>query len=225
MKLENLEEFEIHNFLNEYIEGRNIFDREASYDFCYNYFRSFYENNCVEKISYIENLEVSCLQLAFYLASWGMYRGSSKLFQKSIKVYEEIIEEISKELFLWEIDVDNYDKNNIDAILKFKNKIEKSFEVQGINASDTLTTKIMMGVFGCVPAYDYYFTRGLKTKTLNKKSLTEINEFYDKNCNVIDQFYGNENFKTFDVKTKKSKFNYKKAKIVDMIGFTLGGKI
>lgn len=154
-----------------------------------------------------------------------MYRGSSKLFQKSIKVYEEIIKEISKEHSLWEIDVDNYDKNNIDAILKFKIKIEKSLEVYGINASDTLTTKIIMGVFGCVPAFDYYFKKGLKVKTLNKNSLTEIKEFYDKNCNVIDLFYGDENFKTFDVTTKDTRFNYKKAKIIDMIGYILGEKI
>jgi len=225
MKLEKLEGFEIHSFLDEFNEDRDVFDREASYDFCYNYFRNFYEDNCIEKIYSLDNLEVSCLQLAFYLASWGMYRGSSKLFQKSIKVYEEIIKEISKEHSLWEIDVDNYDKNNIYAILKFKIKIEKSLEVYGINASDTLTTKIIMGFFGCVPAFDYYFKKGLKVKTLNKNSLTEIKEFYDKNCNVIDLFYGDENFKTFDVTTKDTRFNYKKAKIIDMIGYILGEKI
>ena len=34
------------------------------------------------------------LQLAFYLASWGMYRGSSFLLQKDYKVHEAVVKEL-----------------------------------------------------------------------------------------------------------------------------------
>lgn len=36
------------------------------------------------------------LQLAFYLASWGMYRGSSFLLQKDYKIYIPVVEEVLK---------------------------------------------------------------------------------------------------------------------------------
>ena len=32
-------------------------------------------------------------------------------------------------------------------------------------ASDTLVTKVMLGVFGCVPAFDTYFTTGFRAST------------------------------------------------------------
>jgi hypothetical protein len=95
--LQELEYSEIYNLLSEYNEdNRYIIDREASYHFCYNYFRNFYEKDCIEKISSLNNIEISCLQLGFYLASWGMFQRKSKLFNKSILVYEEVIKEISK---------------------------------------------------------------------------------------------------------------------------------
>jgi len=42
------------------------------------------------------------LHHAFYLASWGMYRGSSFLLQKDYKVLTPIVEEILKRLFAFE---------------------------------------------------------------------------------------------------------------------------
>jgi hypothetical protein len=223
--LQELEDSEIRKYLKEFNEDIDIFDREASYHFCYNYFRNFYENNNVEKIASSSNIEVSCLQLGFYLASWGMFQRKSKLFYKSIIVYEGVIKEISKEQLLWKIDVDNYSKDNIDEILKFSDKLKDLFRECNISATDTLTTKIMMGIFGCVPAFDTYFKKAIKGSALNEKSLIKIKDFYNKNQDIIDSFYGNEDFKTFDAITKGKRFNYKKAKIVDMIGFTLGYNI
>ena len=51
--------------------------RDASFDFCFNYFQSFRDRRDIAAIAAPERLEVSCLQLGFYLASWGMYRGST----------------------------------------------------------------------------------------------------------------------------------------------------
>lgn len=36
------------------------------------------------------------MQLTFYLASWGMYRGSSFLLQKDYKVHVPVVEELLK---------------------------------------------------------------------------------------------------------------------------------
>ena len=39
------------------------------------------------------NLDYLSLQLAFYLASWGMYRGSSFLIQKDYRVHIPVVRE------------------------------------------------------------------------------------------------------------------------------------
>jgi hypothetical protein len=44
----------------------------------------------------------------------------------------------------------------------------EAFKVSRVNASDTLVTKTMQGVFGCVPAFDRYFRIGFGCQTLTK---------------------------------------------------------
>ena len=51
--------------------------------------------------------------------------------------------------------------------------------------TDTLVTKIMLGVFGNVPAFDSYFRLGSNMGTFNEHSLEQIKKFYDKNQKII----------------------------------------
>ena len=66
---------DINKSLNQFIEGqgknkgRKPDERYASYDFCYNYFYSFYKRNKLSELANEKNIQMSCLQLAFYLAS------------------------------------------------------------------------------------------------------------------------------------------------------------
>lgn len=58
--------------------------------------------------------------------------------------------------------------------------------------SNTLITKIILGTFGCVPAYDTYFIKGLKRTSMQYHSLSKnsIKELYDlaaKNITEIKQ--------------------------------------
>jgi len=69
----------------------NHYGRFASFDYCYNYFHNFYINKNIKDIAKKENIETSNLQLGFYLASWGMYRGSTHVLQKSVKYLENVI--------------------------------------------------------------------------------------------------------------------------------------
>ena len=69
--------------------------RYASFDYCFNYFRSFRERDRTADIAAPRNLQMSCLQLGFYLASWGMLRGSSTLLRKSARHYEPVIDVIA----------------------------------------------------------------------------------------------------------------------------------
>lgn len=79
---------DISNKVKEFQEKNKNEDRNASFDYCYNYFR----NSSADEIE--QNIEKSCLHLMSYLASWGMLRGSSFLLKKSIKYYETLIKYI-----------------------------------------------------------------------------------------------------------------------------------
>lgn len=197
----------------------NAEHRYASFDYCFNYFQTTNDLN--------KDAEKSCLVLGFYLASWGMFRGSSFLLQKSVKHFKSTIEYIaSLDKSAWEIDVDTYNEKNIITIIDIYKEIKERLIPTGI-ADITLTTKIMLGVFGFVPAFDNYFCETFRIihkgkcgfRKVNHKSLILISDFYHSNKKAIDQLSTQTH--TIDFKTgKKTKLKYPKAKIIDMYGFT-----
>ncbi len=199
--------------------GKKPDERYASFDFCYNYFYSFYKEKRLPELANNENLQTSCLQLGFYLASWGMMRGSSFLLEKSVRNFRELITCISKmDSRLWEIDVDNYNDENTSILLDCKQQVINSLGEEN-NPSDTLITKIMLGVFANVPAFDTYFRKSLKVHSFNKKSLLKIKDFYEDNRSVFDSYQ----IHTFDfLSSKESDIIYTKAKLIDMCGFMDG---
>ena len=59
------------------------YHRFRSWEHCYSYFQGR-PTDC----------DLASLHLAFYLASWGMYRGSSFLLQKDYRVHCAVVEEL-----------------------------------------------------------------------------------------------------------------------------------
>ena len=215
----------VHNAINIYLKGsgknkgKKPDERYASFDYCYTYFYSFYTQNRISEIADDANLQMSCLQIGFFLASWGMMRGSSFLIEKSIRHYKNLIIAISKmDPKLWEIDVDSYDIENIKLLLNCKAEIIEALGKE-FNPSDTLITKVMLGVFGNVPAFDKYFSGSFHVYKLNKKSLKIIRKFYEQNKTSIDLY----KIPTFDFLTSnETDVIYTKAKLIDMCGFVEG---
>ncbi len=216
MKVENLE---IH--INEFKSKTGTTERYTSFDYCYNYFRNTTDlNNDIEK---------SCLVLGFYLASWGMLRGSSFLLQKSAKHFQKLIEYYSTlDKEIWLIDVDNYSIENNSKIIEIYNKTKENIIIEN-NSHLTLTTKILLGVFGFIPAYDKYFCKTFNELFKNKCGFTAVNtnslnclkEFYDINKTTIDKLADKTNTTDF-LTGQKTNITYPKAKIIDMFGFTNG---
>jgi len=200
-------------------QGKKPDERYASFDFCYNYFYSFSKEKRLPELANDKNLQTSCLQLGFYLASWGMMRGSSFLLEKSVRNFRDLITCISKmDSHLWEIDVDNYNDDNIGCLLDCKTKIISSLGEEN-NPSDILISKIMLGVFANVPAFDTYFRKSLKVYSFNKKSLLKIKDFYEDNKDVFDSYQ----IHTFDfLSSEETDIVYTKAKLIDMCGFMDG---
>ena len=214
----------IEKTLNQFLKGNGknkgkISDeRYASFD-CYSYFYSFYKGNNLSELANKHNLQMSCLQIGFYLASWEMMRGSSFLLEKSVRNYIDLIIAISKmKPKLWEIDVEDYDEENIALLLDCKKKIISALGKKN-NPSDTLVTKIMLGIFANIPAFDQYFRKSIGVYSVNRKSLLKIKKFYRENKDAFEPF----KIKTFDFLPFKETNNiYTKAKLIDMCGFTDG---
>ena len=184
---------EILNTIERYLDGilEDEFHRYKSWDNCYIAFQ--------EK----KKTEIHTLQLAFFLASWGMYRGSGGLLQKNHLIHEGAVDIILHE--------DNYklrcdrnnevSKENIPKIINLKRELaeyyyDKKFingknDEKRISPTDTLISKILLGTLCCCPAYDRYFLAGLKEKkmkynTFDINSLNELFDFIGKNNNKTE---------------------------------------
>ena len=211
--------------------------RFASYDFCHSYFLRNRE-------SLSSKMEESCIYLWSFLGSWGMLRGSSVLLKEnspaSLRKVVECIAKTPKEV--WDIDVEQYDdekcrKQIIDLYNSIKLALKEGsshFDCKGNqippfeNPSRTLVTKIMMGVFGIVPAFDTFFCdvfgslyhgKGFHSGNFSHDCLAAIYNFYFQNKRQLDSI--KIAVIDFDGKPIEGMY-YKKAKLIDMYGFTKG---
>ena len=214
------EPFNIEKEVNQFLSCRSSNHRFASFDYCYNYFQ---KTPC-----FTDDMEKSCMVLGFYLASWGMFRGSSFLLQKRARHFIPFIEYIEElDHSVWGIDADSYNDKNIEQILDVYKKTAEII-IPGKHQTITLVTKILLGVFGFVPAFDNYFCDTFRSmykgrcsfRSFNKDSLFCIYEFYQENSHVINTL--SDNTFTLDFTTGSSTdIHYSKAKIIDMYGFSV----
>lgn len=134
----SLERSDIQEFVSRFEERHDPYARYASFDYCYNYFHPSTGNDL------LGDMEKSCLALGFYLASWGMFRGSSFMLEKSAKNFENLVGYIaSQDSCAWSIDVDSYTSENIEFLLDQYNEIRTILVPQNTSHL-TLVTKIML---------------------------------------------------------------------------------
>lgn len=201
-----------------YCNDRSPDHRYASFDFCYQYFQSLGPQK-KHTIADAAHMEESCLQLSFYLASWGMFRGSSRLLKQSSRYFRPLVKWVSVcDDALWGIDVDSYTDDNINCLIDAASEITERLGPDN-KPSATLVSKILLGIFGNTPAFDTYVKRSLGVNSFNRKNLERIAEFYQDNRNVIDAVQ----LKCYRFKTgNETGRAYTKAKIIDMYGFITG---
>ena len=120
---------------------------------------------------------------------------------------------------LWGIECKDYNEERLSKLEKLKKELEDSYKKFNNNKriTDTLSSKILLGTLGCVPAYDRYFKIGCKkqkiTQKFCKKSIIEICGFYKQ--------YKNEIEKKRNKLTIYRKVKYPQMKLIDM-GFWNG---
>ena len=171
--------------------------RSRSWEHCYRVFRD-------ARTDPSPDYDYLSLHLAFYLASWGMYRGSSFLLQKDYKVLSPIVEKILKPEYDCLFGLACADVRNSDVwkqLKKLSDCISAHFQpirdkVAGrkvaSSVSPVLITKILMGTLGCVPAYDRFFEEGakylgLKEKNYKKNSLLELADIYEAHNDRLEE--------------------------------------
>ena len=171
--------------------------RSRSWEHCYRVFRD-------ARTDPSPDCDYLSLHLAFSLASWGMYRGSSFLLQKDYKVLSPIVEEILKpeyDCLFGLACVGLRDPEVQGSLEKLCADIAEHFgpirdEVAGrkvpSSVSPVLITKILMGTLGCVPAYDRFFVDGIKkykvtTQEYSQNSLLKLVGFYEEHNDRLEE--------------------------------------
>ena len=238
--INNIKESTFQKVVNTFYNNCKFGGRYQSWEHCKNFFdnnkfpiEDFYKADLtledwknkekeIEKDECNKNkLDSMCLHLAFYLASWGMYRGSAFILQYDYRKHKKAVLTLlqGKYEHLWIVNTDSQDSEdkffqNQDKIeLIFGNKKQKKFglinelkecykgngEYEDDEPTHTLITKIIMGTMGCIPAFDRYLEAGLKKEGISSK----LNEdTYETLCNLCH--INNEMFKEL----KDKGFNY-----------------
>ena len=176
------------------------FSRFKSWEYCHTEFLKAHNNENKKEI----DIDYLALHLSFYLASWGMYRGSSFILQRDYKSHKPIVEVVlnSKYDNLWDFDPLEKTDEELDAIAKLaKDAYEKIEEAYGEiperyftdengdsekPISTTLITKVLMGTFAISPAFDRFFNDGIKIYNSNHKG--------EENLGRDTHYYSEKNF-------------------------------
>jgi hypothetical protein len=155
-------------------EGLRVFDtffpgdRWRSWETCYGFFRG------VKPSGITAHQDHAVLQLGFYLASWGMYRGSTFLLKHSSAVHWKVVDCVASPRFapLWEREFGSEadDVELVPVILEARDAVIEAYKEFG-QPTETLVTKVLLGTFGCLPACDQYFIAGFRNAGLGYSNL------------------------------------------------------
>lgn len=211
------------------VVAKDVNHRYRSWEHCFHHFQQRANFQTEEQI------DTAALHLAFYLASWGMYRGSSALLWKDYKIHIPAVSILLEKKYssLWGQDFSNDEGDSamVDLITSLSDALKEIYrktikEVKGhpthYEATDTLITKILLGTTGSTPACDRYFLsglrqRGLKFSRFDRNFLHEVLRFYRKNAA--------EFLEAQDVILKDSGVRYPIMKLIDMYFWELGFSI
>ena len=240
MKLNELKPSEnassIAEIANVFAKQKDCEHRFASWDYCYGLAQCMYAR---KKDLTDSDYDYMALNLAFYLASWGMYRGSSFLLDKSYKVHIDPVKLIFSKDELWNGSLSSSELTDFGKGLAkaygLSDKVRASKDGISGNMTDTLFTKILLGLTGNVIAYDRYCKTSLSAfgygrnffRTRNDTSWDRFKKdgfaTFANILSVINASYPKVEFKDGGYVQTSEYVPYPAAKNVDMFLFVLGG--
>jgi len=178
--------------------------RYQSWNYCYDHFQKLFKQSTLTD----NDKDHAALMLGFYLASWGMYRGSSFLLKNytyTIHKYtvEYLFNKKKKKDFFKNQFIQENEKEKLfelyEELEKHYKKLKQNISKEiNVSISQTLITKILMGVCGIIPAYDRNVRRALaelgQSQTLNRKSYSQLLNFYHTNNKEIQSLSSNKKY-------------------------------
>lgn len=182
------------NLGNELLDNSHRkYSRHKSWVHCYKKFSCHIGKTLSDDVA-----DSLALHLTAYLASWGMYRGSTFLLKNTdYPVHIPIVKMLCRNEYA--LLQNTYDPKNTDLLFQLCDEMKKYYIKQrrnleegwsGNEVSNTLITKILLGTLGCTPAYDTYAYRALVDLKLvgifGKNSLKNIYGYYKNYRNEFD---------------------------------------
>jgi hypothetical protein len=212
------EDVMIHEKICAYYEGiaGDPHHRYRSWEHCYKFFRDVTSSGIAAQRHH------AALQLGFYLASWGMYRGSTFLLQHAYTVHLKVVDclRLSRFAPLWEREFGSEAKDLelVPLILEAAEAIKKAYSDFG-QATETLVTKVLLGTFGCLPACDQYFIAGFRQEVKGYSWLTEklVRKLLDFSRKNLTELRGEQK-----IIRKHSGAHYPLMKLLDMYFWQIG---
>lgn len=138
--------------------------RELSWVYCHQEFMAAHTRRAYRK-------RTLSLHLVGFLASFGMYCRRAPLFlQQHYLVHEDLIPILMQTKYAPLFSVHSLAdfRANMPLMCEVYKEIKKYYAKKSFLPSETLITKIMLGVYGCVPALDTQFLSGMKKAMIPK---------------------------------------------------------
>lgn len=206
----------------------NDYPRLKAWEFLYEYIWDESRTNWTDLISN-DQIESTALHIGFYLANWGMFRGSSGLLQNSNL---DLMKDLAKLLFegqgaeLLELSMDDFDLGASDLVYnqKLLDAVLSSMDSLATNVSwtDTLKTKILMGVWGECPALDRFYIAACRDLFPRRPFITAAS---GKGLTALVSVVRELNAPSLHLETGRLKLTYPTARIMDMALFQYGLEI
>jgi hypothetical protein len=221
------------------------YHRYQSWKHCYLHFQNLHKKKTeITK----DECDLASLNLAMYLASWGMFRGSTISLQLDYKFYCPIVKVLLNENYneLWNLNTEIEKYKNGDKVKNIQytfvklrdelnGKLEKCLSdykenlkkymcedtIKSENFTSTFISKVLLGTIGCIPAYDNYFKKGLVFQEVKiAKSIKNKNLL----SSLIEYYYVNKNLINNKIKDlyKEEKIRYPIMKIIDSYFWQVG---
>lgn len=205
----------------------NDYPRLKAWEFLYEYIWDESRADWADLTS-DDQIETTALHIGFYLANWGMFRGSSGLLQNSNL---DLMKALAKLLFegqgpeLLELSMHDFatgapkladHQKTLDSLLDSMSSLASN-----VSWTNTLKTKILMGVWGECPALDRFYIAACRElfprrpfiTTASGKGLTAL-------VGVVQEL----NLPSLHLKTGRLKLPYPTARVMDMALFQYGSE-
>ena len=197
--------------------------RALSWEHCISQFAAAFAKS-KKSASDEKTVDLLSLHLGFYLASWGMMRGSAKLLQYDYKIHAPFVRTLMGYSDLFRKDLADFrDPKAMERFTEMHEAVEKHCsqfsEAKSYNASDILVSKIILGTLGIAPAYDTNVSTvvekyGISVGMFSPTAFGEFASYFTENCADITARMTEE--------MQKLCPHYTRAKVIDGILWILG---